>query len=182
MRHLKTTLAVVGAAVILALAGNTVALAATGQNFLLGKTNLASTVTTVERTTAGPAFKITNDTPASAPFVTNGTGKVTNLNADKLDGLSSSGFAAAPLGWGYVNTNGTISNAHNATAVWDAGDGWYEITIPGEEIFYSDYLPTITPSCENKTVGYGSVSGKLVVEFGAGDTQCAFAFSIQKIG
>jgi hypothetical protein len=164
MRHLKTTLAVVGAAVILALAGNTVALAATGQNFLLGKTNLASTVTTVERTTAGPAFKITN------------------LNADKLDGLSSSGFAAAPLGWGYVNTNGTISNAHNATAVWDAGDGWYEITIPGEEIFYSDYLPTITPSCENKTVGYGSVSGKLVVEFGAGDTQCAFAFSIQKIG
>jgi len=181
MRHLKTTLAVVGAAVILALAGNTVAMAATGQNFLLGKTNFASTVTTVERTTAGPAFKITNDTPASAPFVTNGTGKVANLNADKLDGLSSSGFQAAPVSWGFVNANGTLGDAHNASVVWDAADGWYEITIPGVSFFYSDYVPTITPVCDNTTYSYGSVSNKLVVEFGAGDIQCAFAFSVQKI-
>ena len=51
MRHLKTSLAVLGAATVLVLAGNTVALAATGQNFLLGKGNSANAQATLAEMT-----------------------------------------------------------------------------------------------------------------------------------
>lgn len=99
MRHLRTILGVIGAAAVLVLAANTVSMAATGQPFLLGKTNFAGAVTTVERTTTGPAFKITNDNTSSAPIVTNGTGKVDNLNADKVDGIDSSAMQNLSYTW-----------------------------------------------------------------------------------
>jgi hypothetical protein len=100
MRHLKTCLAVLGAATVLVLAANTVSMAATGSGFILGKTNSAGAVTTLQRTTTGPALKITNSSSASAPLVTNGTGKVVNLHADKLDGLDGAGLQTAV--WEYT--------------------------------------------------------------------------------
>jgi len=51
MRHLKTTLAVLGAVTVLALAGDTIALGTTGHAFILGKVNKANAVTTLKRTT-----------------------------------------------------------------------------------------------------------------------------------
>lgn len=90
MRQLKTIFAVIGAATVLVLAANTVALAATGQALLLGKSNSANTVTAVSRTTSGSVLKLQSATSASAPLTVNGTGKVANLNADKVDGYDSS--------------------------------------------------------------------------------------------
>lgn len=110
MRHLKTILAVIGAAAVLVLAANTVAMAATGQAFLLGKTNFAGAVTTVERTTNGPAFKITNNNTSSAPLVTNGTGKVTNLNADKVDGIDSTAMQNLSYVWRSSFTDRTVAS------------------------------------------------------------------------
>ena len=50
MRHLKTVLAVIGAALVIVLAGNTVSLAATGKPLLLGKGNTTGKLTTLSRT------------------------------------------------------------------------------------------------------------------------------------
>jgi len=87
---LISALTVIGAVTILLLAGNTVALAATGKGFLLGKTNTTSKATTLKRTAPGAALKITTKKTTDAPIKVNGTGRVANLNADKIDGLDSS--------------------------------------------------------------------------------------------
>ena len=89
MRHLKTSLAVLGGVTVLVLAGNTVAMAATGQNFLLGKGNNANAQTTLARTTAGTVLSLRGTSLSGTPLAVNGRGKVTNLNADTIDGYDS---------------------------------------------------------------------------------------------
>ncbi len=126
MHHLKTVLTVLGAVTVLVLAGNTIVLAATGQSLLLGKSNSANNVTALTRTTAGSALKITNQSAASAPFVTNGTGKVTNLNADKLDSLDSTQLATNTT----VYTDSDFTTSHNTQSYWhfNVGAGAYAIS------------------------------------------------------
>jgi hypothetical protein len=79
--------------VALTLATVTPALAANGGNFLLGRSNAASAVTTLIKSGVGPALQLV--VPAGQPPLrVNATaGKATNLNADKLDGQDSSAFA-----------------------------------------------------------------------------------------
>jgi len=89
MRYLKTTLTVIGAVTVLVLAGNTVALAATGHSLLLGKSNSADANTSITRTTSGSVLKLQSKSSTNSPLTVNGKGKVTNLNADQLDGLNS---------------------------------------------------------------------------------------------
>ena len=49
------------------------------------------------------------------PFVTNGTATVTNLSADKLDGLDSTSFAPVTVGpYAVVSATGAISHNHFA--------------------------------------------------------------------
>lgn len=100
MRHLKTTLAVLGAATILVLAANTVAFAATGGKFFLGKSNFANKQTTLTRTTNGPVLKLNAKQATGAPLAVRGTGKVVGLNADRVDGVDSTTM----LTTGYVFT------------------------------------------------------------------------------
>lgn len=90
MRHLKTFLTVIGAVTILVLASNTIALATTGHAFILGRSNSANRVTALSRTTGGPALTLHTTSSAAAPMTVNGKGKVTNLNADMVDGYDSS--------------------------------------------------------------------------------------------
>jgi hypothetical protein len=75
-------------ALFLSLSGT--AYAATGGSFILGQTNKAGTLSTVQRTTTnGAALRVLTRQSSNPPFVVNGTGKVANLNADRLDGLDS---------------------------------------------------------------------------------------------
>src|SRR5439155_16289423 len=87
----------IGAALVMAA---TVAVAATGGNFLLGKSNSAGAPTSLTSTTAaGSTLKLTNTggKPAAsftggtgaAPFTVNSTKNVAKLNADLLDGIDS---------------------------------------------------------------------------------------------
>lgn len=85
-----TALTVIGAVAVLTFAGNGIALAATGHGFILGKSNSANKVTTLSRTTGGSVLSLHSKSSSSAPLTVNGTGKVANLNVDKLDGLDSS--------------------------------------------------------------------------------------------
>lgn len=75
-------------ALFLSLSGT--AYAATGGTFVLGHTNKAGTVSTLQRTTTnGAALRVLTRQSSNPPFAVNGTGKVANLNADRLDGLDS---------------------------------------------------------------------------------------------
>jgi hypothetical protein len=82
-----------------------VAYAATGGTFVLGKSNSATSQTTLTANIGGRALQVTNtstltgSTPLSLtaasgkpPLIVNSGTKVTNLNADRLDGLDSSQF------------------------------------------------------------------------------------------
>lgn len=84
------------------------AFGANGGNFILGKNNAATALTRLTGNVNGPAMQVqntnagTNDTalnlnvqPGEAPMRVDSDARVTDLNADKLDGNDSSAFAAA---------------------------------------------------------------------------------------
>jgi hypothetical protein len=90
-------------ALFIALGGTTYA--ATGGNFILGKANSASSTTSLSAPVAGKGLQVTNTSTHAgasalglnvasghAPFTVNSGAKVANLNADKLDGVDSTGF------------------------------------------------------------------------------------------
>lgn len=63
--------------------------AATGGSLILGRSNSAGATTSLSNTGTGAALKLTTKSATSAPLAVNGTGKVANLNVDKLDSLDS---------------------------------------------------------------------------------------------
>jgi hypothetical protein len=78
----------------------------------------AQTIAGIKTFTAQLASSVATGT---APFSVASTTKVTNLNADLLDGLSSADFQATLSGTGIVkSTAGTISYLTDNTANWDA--------------------------------------------------------------
>lgn len=97
MQKFKTFLTVIGAVTILVLAANSAVYAATGGKFILGKTNKAGKVSTLQRTKSGSALNLVTKSSANAPMTVNGTGKVANLNADKVDGYDSSSMVNSTM-------------------------------------------------------------------------------------
>ena len=81
-------------------------------------------------TKGGPAGKIEVGDATAAPFTTNATGKVENLNSDKLDGKDSTEFAnAGDLGFAIVNVDGTFVAGRGATASAKTGDATNTYTV-----------------------------------------------------
>ncbi|MET3961747.1 hypothetical protein ABIE44_001681 [Marmoricola sp. OAE513] len=111
---ITSVLTVIGAVTILVLAANTAAMAATGKGFLLGKTNKTSKVSTLSRTAPGPALSLKTKKVSDAPLAVNGSGKVTNLNADKIDGIDSSALGTRALVWAYAGSS-SASATHTYT-------------------------------------------------------------------
>ena len=110
LRENRTMSVLLGAAVLVG-GVNIAAYAATGGNFLLGKSNSAGKTTTLTNTGKGAPLSLKGR--ASAPPLTvSSSRKVAKLNADKLDGKDSTAF-----------------EAKNSTLTWktiplDAGGGW----------------------------------------------------------
>lgn len=101
-------------AVILLVGGAGVATAATGGSFILGHSNNATTLTILTNT-AGTPLRL-NAPAGVAPLIVNSTGKVPNLNSDKLDGLSSEQFQRkiTPLRFTPLTlVNGWTTNCQN---------------------------------------------------------------------
>ncbi len=117
MRHLGTALKAVGAVAVLGIIGNSVSLAATGQGFILGKSNKANKVTSLQRTTNGPVLNLRTKRATDAPFTLNGRGKVANLNADQIDGLDSTAFTRTA---DTAALTGRVGAAETAVAAADA--------------------------------------------------------------
>jgi len=105
----RATVFVVGLAVILALVLGvaTAALGANGDVFRVGQSNFASAVSVLDKSGAGPALRLLVD--SGAPMAVNSSTKVTNLNADKVDGRD------APLG-AVINTDGTTARGVGVTS------------------------------------------------------------------
>jgi hypothetical protein len=129
-------------ALFVALSG--VGMAANGGNFILGHSNSASLNTSLSAPVAGGrALQVTNNNTSNAastalgltvatghaPFTVNSGVKVTNLNADTLDGLDSSAFAAAVLHW----TNLTLKNGWIGNCF---GGGTPQVAKSSEGIVY----------------------------------------------
>jgi hypothetical protein len=93
MRVARATVFVVGITVVLALvlvaAG--AAFGANGDFFKVGRSNLASAVSVLDKSGAGPALRLLVD--SGAPMAVNSSARVANLNADQLDGKNQSAFA-----------------------------------------------------------------------------------------
>lgn len=66
---------------------------ADGKPFLLGTENLANSLSTLVRRGAGPALRVRVD--SGPPLAVNSQEKITNLNADKVDGKDAEAFLAA---------------------------------------------------------------------------------------
>src|SRR5690349_8163638 len=101
--HLSFANVVSLVALFAALGGTTYA--ATGGNFILGKPNSASSTSSLTAPVSGKALQVNNTSGGAgatalglnvasghAPFTVNSGTKVANLNADKLDGVDSTGF------------------------------------------------------------------------------------------
>jgi len=131
----RATSTVVGLAIMLALVFGiaSAGLGATGGNFILGKANSAGAVSKLAVSIAGPALQLVNQSTASGatalglnvasgkpPLKVNATaGKATNLNADKLDGLTSAQLA------------GTGNSAYRGgSSVCGAGGAPFTSTLP----------------------------------------------------
>ena len=66
---------------------------ADGKPFLLGRRNVAETVSALVKSGVGPALRVLVD--SGPPLEVNSQGKVANLNADKVDGKDAEAFLAA---------------------------------------------------------------------------------------
>lgn len=86
-------LAVVGVAAALLVGSTASSGASNGDEVRLGFRNTERTATKIFRTEPGPVLSLRTDTANSAPFRTNGNGKVLHLNADRVDGRHASELA-----------------------------------------------------------------------------------------
>lgn len=100
LRLPRPTHATVVAYVALFAAMTGTAAAATGGTFLLGKSNAASTTTSLTNS-AGTSLKLTSKA-GTPPLAVSNTVRIPYLNADLLDGLSSASF---------LRSTGTAANA-----------------------------------------------------------------------
>lgn len=81
-------------AAIVLTGGGVAAYAANGGSLLIGRSNTGSAATTLTNTTGTP-LSLRAKSSSYAPLAVNSSKVVTNLNADKLDGLHAASFAYA---------------------------------------------------------------------------------------
>lgn len=127
----KGTVFVVGLSVVLAAVFGvaSMALAANGKPFLLGRNNAATALTTLVKQGPGPAMRLLVR-PGNPPMVVNSQVKVANLNADKLDGQDAGAFAASGhdhddryLGKSGKAPNSDALDGRDSTSFADASHG-----------------------------------------------------------
>jgi hypothetical protein len=128
MRAPSPAMVVALAALFVALGG--VGVAATGDPFILGNPNSASSTTSLSAPVAGKALQVSNTStsagatalglttaPGHAPFTVNTSTKVANLNADTLDGIDSTGFLRnkVPLSLTGAAASGVINGTNTGS-------------------------------------------------------------------
>jgi hypothetical protein len=135
------------------------ATAATGGSFLLGKSNTANHASALSNTGSGPALQLKTHKATTPPFSVSGNStKVSGLNADKLDGLTSAQLqrkisnvdkCTAAGSINFVHGNGTVrcgpivydavigsdasfvrGSAGTTSALYSASPYYYKVLFP----------------------------------------------------
>jgi hypothetical protein len=170
--------------------------AATGGNFILGNPNSATSQTSLTAAVAGgKALQVTNTSTAAgaegigitvgankAPIhVNSNAGKATFLNADKLDGINSTGFlaVAAPAGGDLSGPFGNLQlNASVVTSaeVLDdiAGGGLNDVDLAANSVGSSEIA---TDAVQATEVANDSIDSGEVVDFGLTNQDVAVEFA-----
>jgi hypothetical protein len=100
-------------ALFVALGGS--AYAATGGNFILGHANSAGQPTSLNNTGSGAALKLTTNNATTPPLAVSNDTKITNLDADELDGLSATAFQSKAVRIS-ASTSATTNTTHTVPA------------------------------------------------------------------
>jgi hypothetical protein len=112
----RTASMVFGLALILALmiGTATTAFGANGDFFKVGRSNIASAVSTLTKNGAGPALSLKVD--SGPPLAVDSTSKVARLNADRLDNLDSTRFVEArgDINGNSANFRGLLEHSEGA--------------------------------------------------------------------
>jgi hypothetical protein len=103
-----------GLVTALVITGGGVAVAGNGNPLLLGKTNKATKITELKN--GGSPLKLTSK-QGKAPLVVNSGAKVANLNADKLDGVDSTGFLRSSAASTFLPVGGKAADADKLDGV-----------------------------------------------------------------
>src|SRR5215217_8071299 len=149
-----------------------VAFGANGGNFILGSlNNTATAITKLTGTVGGgPALQVSNPSTVTgstaldlqvatgkAPMKVNSSTKVTNLNADKVDGKD------APL-WAVINANGTTARGFGVTSsekLSAIGAGKYKVTF-NRNVSSCAYIPSLGDG--DGVLGLGQVSATRITD------------------
>jgi hypothetical protein len=134
----------------------------------VGKSNFASAVSVLDKSGAGPALRLLVD--SGAPLAVNSSAKVTNLNADKVDGHDASL-------WAVVNFDGTIARSFGVTSSQKV-----DVGLPGR---YKVSFDRDVRSCAYiAALGDGSTfSGEVsATSFGAADPNSVFVNTLDSNG
>lgn len=134
----RTAATVFGLALVMALVFGvaTTAIGATGGNFILGKANSATTASKLTASIAGPALTLVNQSAEAAATALNigvasgkaplkvnaAAGTATNLSADELDGVDSTGFLPSRIYTVSAFREIQPGTGNGAVAYCDAGD------------------------------------------------------------
>jgi hypothetical protein len=106
----RTTAVIVSAGMLAAglVAMDGATYATTGESLILGKINHADQATTIVRTGAGPALNL-HTRRSTAPFKINSHGKVKHLNADAIDGKTSTELQTRVIRYGLPSDGSFVS-------------------------------------------------------------------------
>jgi hypothetical protein len=108
------------------------------------------------------AGAITVGDTSAPPFSTNATGKVTNLDADRLDGKEATDFAgAADLLFAAVSDAGALAGGRGATAsaLANAGNNTYTVTF-GRDVSKCSYTASAVGASSLNGFGVEPVAGQ----------------------
>lgn len=127
MRHLKVLASSLAVVLLLVMATDYVAIAATGKPVILGKLNTAGK-TTIIKSSKGPALKLVTK-PGKPPLAVKRSVLVKKLNADKVDGMSASDLGVRTQVYSIEVPNATRSNF--VMTIPDVQAGTYLATMDG---------------------------------------------------
>ena len=161
----------VGLSVILALifGAATMAMGADGKPFLLGKKNVASAVSKLVKSGVGPALSLTVD--SGPPMAVNSSTKVTNLNADKVDGLEGASFIQ---GGGRASQGKVAIPAGSSATILQTSDPAVNVlyTCPSNPMSQSRRLDIVEGETEslNALIDAKSINGVVYAKLGPNDS------------
>ena len=140
----RATVFAVGLAMILAvvLGVASSALAANGKPFLLGKSNIATKVSTLVNKGVGPALGLKVGVDQAPLTVNPEAGTATNLSADELDGKDSGAFLGRTEKAASAEDANTLDGVDSAAFARTTSEAWRQVGAGGQPAFGTGLQPT----------------------------------------